>query len=163
MALSKRKAAFIAGSTAAVVGIGALGSGAAMAATTTRNKPNDIVDAISNTFHLNKADVQKVFDENRSQHQAERQAELKARLDQAVKDGKLSQEQENKLLAKLQELKTFRESLTNKTPEEVREAMKQKRQELRQWAKDNNIPLEFLGPGMTHMHGNSPPEHENME
>lgn len=77
------------------------------------------------------------------------------RLAQAVKDGKLTQDQADKITAKLKELKTQREaerdSMKDKTDEERKTAMEAKKTELEKWAKDNNIPLEYLrslgGPG----------------
>jgi energy-converting hydrogenase A subunit M len=129
------------------------------------NPMNDIVNAIAQKFNLNVSDVQQVFDEHResmkAQHQelsAERQAEMQKkfgeRLAQAVSDGKLTQEQADKIMAKKAELQTQRQNLQNGTPEENRENAKTHMDELKQWATDNNIPLEYLqigGGGMGRM------------
>lgn len=137
---------------AGVVGAGATATHAASNTTTARpNRLANLVTAIAQKFNLNQADVQKIFDEQHTQTQQElkaRQAEqLKERLAQAVKDGKLTQAQANLVTAKHAELKAFHESLKDKTPEETRTAMDAKKTELQQWAKTNNIPEQYLmGP-----------------
>jgi hypothetical protein len=104
-----------------------------------------IVEKIASKFNLNKAEVQKVFDEERTVHEAEHQQAMKDRLAQAVKDGKLTQDQADKITAKQAEMKAYMDSLKDKTHEERHMAMESKRTELEQWAKDNNIPTEYLG------------------
>lgn len=112
---------------------------------------NSLVDKIATTFNLNKDEVQKVFDEDRQTHESERQAKTKERLEQAVKDGKLTQEQVDKILAKQQEMESSMNDLRDQTEEERKAAMETKRTELEEWAKNNNIPDEFAhflrGPG----------------
>lgn len=75
-----------------------------------------------------------MFDENRSEMEAKHEAEEKSRLDQAVKDGKITQEQEDKIIAKLKEMKANREAnkddLKDKTEAERKAAMEAKRQSL---------------------------------
>lgn len=122
------------------------------------NPMSDLVNAIAQKFNLNATDVQQVFDEQRTQREAQRQermAEIDARrkqeftdrINQAVTDGKLTQEQANKILAKRDELKTQRNV--------NREEMRTKMDSLRQWMVDNNIPQEymFMGFGMGRMRG----------
>jgi hypothetical protein len=105
-----------------------------------------LVDKIASTFNLNKSDVQKVFDEERQQREANREQKFEDRVNQAVKDGKLSQTLADQLIAKQKELATYRDSLKDKTPKERRDLMKVKRDELRSWAKQNNISLNLIGP-----------------
>lgn len=116
-------------------------------AATTSTSQNSIVDKIAAKFNLNKADVQKVFDENRSAHQAEREQAEKTRLDQAVKDGKLTQAQEDKLIAKLKEVQSARQAnmdaMKDKTPAERKAAMEAERTAFKQWLADNGIPAEY--------------------
>lgn len=115
-----------------------------------------LVDKIAQKFNLNKSDVQKVFDEDRASHEAERQQKMEERLTQAVKDGKLTQAQADAIKAKLQEMKTFMDSLKDKTEQERRDAMKTKMDELKQWAADNNIPKGYLPMGHGMMGGHRP-------
>ncbi len=83
--------------------------------------------------------------------EAKHEADNKSRLDQAVKDGKITQEQEDKIIAKQKELKAERdankEAIKNKTEAERKAAMEAKKTELEKWAKDNNVPIEYLHPG----------------
>lgn len=93
--------------------------------------------------------MQKVIDQDHADHRAEHEARLKERLDAAVKDGKLTQEQETKLLAKVKELADLKATLQDKTPQERRTTMRAKMDELKQWLQDNNIPEAYwhLGHG----------------
>ena len=115
----------------AIVGsAGLAGIGATALAATNTNATNypSIVQKIASTFGLDPAKVNDVFKQQRQDNRADRQAKLKASLDQAVKDGKLTQDQATKLLAELkslhQQAKTDRQSLKT---------------QLDQWAKDNGI------------------------
>lgn len=81
------------------------------------------------------------------EHRAER---VNNRLDQAVKNGKITTEQKAAIETKLQELKQFRETLKDMTPQQRRDAMKQKMQELKDWAKANSIPVGLLMPLKAH-------------
>jgi hypothetical protein len=148
--------------TAVVIGVtGVAGIGMASAASSSNSDPNNLVDKIASTFHLDKSKVQAVFDENRAEHDANRQAKLEEKLAQAVKDGKLTKAQKSAILAKVKEIKSDMEAnhdaMKDKTPAEHKAAMEQKRVELEQWAKDNNIPTKYLrffmmgGPGHHHV------------
>jgi hypothetical protein len=145
-------------SVATVIGLASL-SGAALAGaadTKTQDPMNSIVSAIAKKFNLNQADVQQVFDEQRTAIETKRAAEEKSRLDQAVTDGKITAEQRDKIIAKRAELKAgmenFKSSLEGKTDEERKATMEKQRTDLEQWAKDNGISEEYLnffmkGPG----------------
>lgn len=131
---------------------GLVGAHVVSAANDTSNGQQNLVDKIASTFNLNKSDVQKLFDEDRQQHEADRQQKFEDRVNQAVKDGKLSQELADQLIAKQKELATYRDSLRDKTPEEERQLMKTKMDELRTWMKDNNISMSLgIGMQMGHM------------
>lgn len=127
---------------ALIIGLSAAGYGAVHAATSSGTNPmSNLVSAIAQRFNLNPTDVQKVFDEQRSQIQAQHEQFFTDRVNQLVKDGKLTQDQANKILAKKAELEAFEKTLAGKTPQERRDAMQAEMNSLKQWAKDNNIPL----------------------
>jgi Skp family chaperone for outer membrane proteins len=105
---------------------------------------DSLISKIAEKFNLDASEVQQVFDEEHAAREAEMKQELKSKLDQAVSDGKLTQEQADQLFAKKQELADFRHTLADKTPEERREALKTKHQEFKQWAEDNGIDLSAL-------------------
>jgi hypothetical protein len=145
---------------AGVVGISAAGIGAAQAATTSASKPNfmgNIVSAIAQKFNLNASDVQQVVDQQRAQNQAQMEAQRKAefttRINQAVTDGKLTQDQANKITAEAASIKSQIDALSRKTGQDRKTAMAAIMKSVQQWAKDNNIPRQYLmfgfgGPGM---------------
>lgn len=133
----------------AIATIGAASTAAGVqAATSNSTKQDSIVDKISQKFNLNKDDVQKVFDEDRAAHETERQAKLEEKLSQAVKDGKITEDQKSKIIAKIAEIKadmeTHKDTMKDKTAEERKALMEQKRTEIEAWAEENNIPLEYL-------------------
>ena len=116
-------------------------------AATTNTGQQSLVDKIATKFHLNKTDVQAVFDQNHAEKQAERTVKEKTRLDVAVKAGTITQAQEDMLIAKQTEMHTFVESLKDKTPEERKLAMKTKMDEFKQWITDNKIPDNLVHMG----------------
>ena len=62
-------------------------------------------------------------------------------------------------MAKEQELKSYMDSIKDKSPQERHKLMKAKLDELKSWAKQNNIPMQYLrpGPGAGHAHGRPVP------
>lgn len=145
-----KKQLITAGIVAAVGTAGVVGSGVANAqsgTTSTTNPMSSLVDAVASKFNLNKADVQKVFDEQRTQLEAEREQEIKDELAQLVRDGKLTQAQVDKITAKRAEMKQEREAARSNTSQS-RETMKKEldanRSELETWAKDNGIATKYL-------------------
>jgi hypothetical protein len=130
--------------------------------TETGNKISDLVAAIAAKFNLNTNDVQQVFDEQKTKMDAQReeqrtQMETKAQeefanhISRAVTDGKLTQEQADKILAKKAELaaqqeaqKTSMESIAQEERQVAIETMKTQMDSLKQWATDNNIPEEYI-------------------
>jgi hypothetical protein len=159
--LNIKKSVLIAGAVTGIGLAGITGLGVASAATNNDNKPNGIIDKIATKFNLNKDEVAQVFEEDRAERETERQLQAEERLTQAVADGKLTEEQKQKILAKQAELKaemeSMREEFKNKTDEERRELKKQHHEQLQQWAEDNDIPQKYLhfamhGPGNKVMH-----------
>ncbi len=147
---------------AAVAAIGVAGfGGMGMASAATNSVPKDgqanLISKIAQKFNLKEADVAAVFDEDRAAHEAEMQQHTEDKLTQAVTDGKLTEAQKGKILAKLAELKAARESdldaAKDKTDAERKSFMKQKRTDLKQWAEDNDIPPEYLMQLGGHHHG----------
>lgn len=65
----------------------------------------------------------------RSEKKSLMQKNLEANLAQLVKDGKITEDQKNKILNKTKELQTQHEA---------------KKTELEKWAKDNNIDLQYF-------------------
>ena len=143
-----KKQLIVAGIATAVGVTGLAGVGVASAATdTTDTSPmSSLVEAVATKFNLKEADVQAVFDAQRTQMQAEREAGVKEKVAQLVTDGKLIQEQADKLNAKRAELQKEREALkdSNKSREEMKTEREAMRTELEAWAKENGIDTEYL-------------------
>lgn len=104
---------------------------------------SSLVDALVKKFNLKKADVQAVFDANREQMHAQHEADAKTRLAQLVKDGKLTQEQADKITAKRAEIQKEREANRSAGTRPSESDMQTKRTELDKWFSDNNIPTEY--------------------
>lgn len=115
-----------------------------------------IIQKLVERFNLNPSEVQEVFNQEREERQQRRQEEgqtrLEERLNEAVQNGDLTEEQKQLLLNKHQELQqereTNREAVQNMTREEHQVAMEAERAELEAWSEENGIDLEdfFFGP-----------------
>lgn len=128
---------------ATIVGVGAAGAQSGTGQT--------LADKIATKFNIDKTQVQQVIDQDHADRRAEMEQKFEARLNQAVTDNKITAEQKDKILAKHKELEAqrdaTRDAMKDKTPAERKAAMDAKKAELEQWAKDNNIPVEYLMPG----------------
>lgn len=149
-----KKLLLVTGAVTAVGLTGAMGIGVASAATDTTSSEkgrSSLVDRIAEKFNLNKDEVKAVFQEQHLERKAEMQQRMEDRLDQAVADGKLTEGQKQKVLAKLAEIREQHEAafeaMQDKTPEE-RKAFKQELhgelEDLKAWAEENDIPEEYL-------------------
>jgi len=154
-----KKSLLVAGAVTSIGLAGVTGIGIASAATDNTNAAgsSSLVDKIASKFNLNKSDVQAVFDQDRSDHEAKRQANVEKELSQAVTDGKLTSAQKDLILAKQKEFKSTmdsqRDSMKDKTREERKTFMDQQRTDLENWAKSNGIPTEYLRFVMPGGHG----------
>ncbi|MBP7760384.1 hypothetical protein KA093_01165 [Candidatus Saccharibacteria bacterium] len=149
----------------AVAAIGAAGvTGVAVANAATTGNRNDhmssLVDALANKFNLNKSDVKAVFDANREQMQAQHEQEIKDKIAQLVKDGKLTQAQADALNAKRAELQKEREANRTADQDLTRDQRKAKMDErrtaLEAWLKEQGIDAHYrylLMGGHGHGHG----------
>jgi len=156
-----KKALLIAGAATTIALASVLGVGIATAQSG-NSGTGDLVSKIASRFNLKTADVQKVFDEERAANQANRQQQVKADLEQAVKDGKITQKQEDLIIAKHKEMAIYMESLKGKTRQEHRTAMEAKRDELNKWASDNNIPEQYFLNGGHEGRGMGPRRSEGL-
>lgn len=131
---------------------------------------SSLIQKLVEKFNLNKEEVQAVFNEEREERQAENQTRFENRLTQAVTDGKLTEEQKQKILAKHAELQAQmeaeRQSAEGLTPEQRREAAKERHEALKTWAEENGIEVDWLegrhqGKGPRGDPGRQPPCEEN--
>lgn len=151
-----KKSLLVAGAVTTMTAAGITGMGVASAATSGAGPDGDskssLVDKLASKFNLNKDDVQAVFDEERAERQAKHGLKIEERLTQAVADGKITEDQKDKILAKMKELKAQRESNRDKfmdmTDDERHEAIKSEAESLKTWADENDIPMEYVGVHM---------------
>ena len=115
------------------------------------NAADSLASKIATKFNLDQAEVKDALDEFREEQRAEFEAKFNARLDQAVTDGDLTQEQKDMILAKRDEVKPRLDEIRDiENKEERQQAMKELRDELKTWAEDNDIPLRWLGGAGIH-------------
>jgi hypothetical protein len=135
-----------------------LGTSQIQAQTKTNNDYPPIVQKLVTKFGLNENEVKAVFDEERAAREAEMKAKMEDRLNQAVANGKITEAQKQKIIAKLQELHEQRAEQMAKfkdmTPEERRAEHQKMKAELEALAKENGIDPQYLmvvkmfkGPG----------------
>lgn len=137
----------LAGAVVAVGTAGAIGLGVVSAAPDSSG-PQGLVDKIATKFNLDKGEVRAVFDEDAATHRVEMEQKFEGNLDRAVAEGKITEEQKAKIVAKRAEMRTQAEgdrgAFKNKTKEEMRTLLQERHDALKQWATDNGIPMEYL-------------------
>jgi len=124
----------------AVSGIASLG----IAATQNTEDYPPIVQKIAERFNLKPAEVNAVFEEERKEKEAKLQERFEERLDQAVKDGDISEKQKSAIIAKSKEVQEKMAAIRDLAPEERRDALNKLHTELSTWAKDNDIDMRYM-------------------
>ena len=103
---------------------------------------DSFISTLAQKFGKSEEEVRTVFDEVRDQRRAEMQTRQAEKLDQAVTDGNLTEDQKQMILDKKAELQAERQD-----DGENRQAHQQ---ELKTWAEENGIDTQYLfgfGPG----------------
>lgn len=110
--------------------------------------PESLIQKLVERFGLNQDDVQAFFDEIRQEKQTEMQAKREEKLNEAVANRDITEEQKNLITAKQEEMRTEMESLRDQdlTQEQRKELREQHRTEMQTWAEENGINLESLRP-----------------
>jgi len=90
--------------------------------------------------------VKEALSSMQSDHQAQMQANFEARLTNLAGEGKITESQKMALLAKHEEMMENRLAWQDLTPEERREKMQAAHEDLRRWAEENDINIQFLMP-----------------
>ncbi len=144
------KSSLVVGATIATVVAGGIGGITYAATTTTTSSGGNttLVDKIASRFHLNKSDVQAVFDQDRQAHREQMHTEQQQRLTDAVAAGSLTQAQADHILSVQQEIRNLMGSANpHELSDSVRQQIMTKREELHSWAQTNNISLQdLMGP-----------------
>jgi hypothetical protein len=108
-----------------------------------------VIQRIIDKFNLNKDEVKNVMNDFRIEKQKDAQANFEEKLSQAVKDGKLTEEQKAKILEfhnKMQEQKVNWQSLM---PTERKEKIQALKKEMQDWVNSQGINYrDFMGFGL---------------
>lgn len=113
-----------------------------------QNPSTPIIQKLAQRFGLKESDVQAVFDEVRQERQQQRELQFEERLNQAVKDGNITEAQKQAILTKHKEIAEKkiknRENWQNLSVEQRRQLRQEERKELENWANQNGIDLKYL-------------------
>lgn len=144
----------------AAIGIVSFGAVQALAHNATTSDGKTIVQKLAEKFNLQQDEVQQVFDDHKTQVKTDMQTKISDRLSEAVTQGKITEEQKQKIVDKQKELQSQMEAnldkLKDMTPDDRRVEMQKQRDELEKWAKDNGIDTQYLmGYGMKGGHKGS--------
>lgn len=117
-----------------------------------------LVSFIAQRFGLNESDVLQAVEEFHDQEREDMEVRFEEKLDQAVAEGKITEEQKEKILLKHEEMRAEMENdfanLKEMTPEERKEEIMNRHEELKTWAEENDIDLSYfhfkfgMGKGM---------------
>lgn len=151
-----------------ITGFGVASAAANTSSSSGGNDPfSSLVSAIATKFNLKTADVQAVFDAQRIKMEAARTEEIKTKLAELVKTGKLTQAQSDAIIAKRAELEKTREanrsSMDSKTDTERKAAIETERAALKTWLTSQGISTdyEYLLSGGHRGPGGPPPGDDN--
>lgn len=115
----------------------------------TNNYP-PLVQTIMEKLGLKESEVAPIVEQYRNERQSERLESRKTWISGLVSQGKLTQEQADKYLAKVQEWQNTAkpENWYSMTQQERRDYMESHREEMQQWFKDNGIDESLMRFGM---------------
>ncbi|MCX6732506.1 MAG: hypothetical protein NTV98_03110 [Candidatus Roizmanbacteria bacterium] len=116
---------------------------------------SDLITFISQKFGIDKTQVQNAVQDFKKQKQAsitprptmspqQQQDAEKKRLDPLVTQGKISQDQENAIIAELTTLRATYKINQSETPELRKTQMTKMQDELKKWASDNKIDPQYV-------------------
>lgn len=122
-----------------LLGLGSFGAIKASAQANNGQYPL-IIQKLAEKFGLKQEDIKSVFDQVRTDRVTQMQTKFDDYLSQAVKDGKLTEAQKQLILQKRQEIQAQRQTNMNNH--------QNLRSSLSDWAKQNNIPIQYLFGGI---------------
>lgn len=117
-------------------------------AETSSTDRTSLIQKIAQKFGIKENELQAVFDEHRQQKHNEMLGRLEDKLNQAVKEGKITEAQKQLILNKHKELAAKHQAEMDKwknmTPQERRQAKESHKTELEDWAEKNGIDLQYF-------------------
>ena len=121
------------------IGLVIFGVTTTQAQTSNPNGFTNIISSLAKKLGIGEDKVQSAFDSIRSERQEQMEKVFEEKLNQLVKDGKITEAQKKLILAKHQEMQKNQEANKNK--------MQTQKKELLDWAKKNNIDTQYLFGG----------------
>jgi len=129
----------------------------AFAQTNTQNSVPSLVQEIASKFDLNQSDVQAVFAQHRQEMHTKMESNYETYLANLVKSGKISEEQEQLILNEhkqlMSQMQSTMKNFKSMTPAQRKAQMQAEMQTVKNWAKQNNISLQYLRPFGAGMRG----------
>ncbi len=105
-----------------------------------------ILERIAEKFDLDIDEVKDFLEELKEERRAGAKERFEERLDGLVEDGKITDDQKGAILEKKEEIEAFREELEDMKVSQAREAIKEMKEELRDWAEENDLELKHFFP-----------------
>ena len=138
-----------------LAGLAAISAYAVSPASASVGMHDSLVKKLAEKFNVSETDVETIFEEHRTEQQAERKQEIEANLNKALSDGVITEDQKNLLIAKQEErraeMEANREERQNSQErpsaedrEARREKMETEREEFEKWAEEQGIDLDKL-------------------
>ena len=111
-----------------------------------------IIQKLVERFGLDQGEVEEVFERDREERHAQMQARYEERLNQAVEDGQITQEQKEAILAKREQMRSECEVESGLSQEEREQNREEHHEEMEAWAEQNGLEMSQLfglmgGPG----------------
>ena len=100
----------------------------------TSSDGSSLIENLAEKFNVSTDEVKGVFEQTRQGRQAEMKKQTEEKLTQAAKDGKITDAQKNTILSKIENIQKQQEEAMNA------------REDLRNWASDNNVDLGSILP-----------------
>lgn len=141
--------------TTVILGLTILGPSVYAQTNSNSNKGNfftSFIEFIAQKFGLDKTQVQTAVNQYKQEKKVNAQQNMqdrnKARFDQLVKDGKITQDQENAILAELSALRSKYNpsNMKNLTADQRKQQMQAEQDELKAWAQTNKIDYALIMP-----------------
>ena len=104
-----------------------------------------VIQKIAERFNLNEDDVQLVFDEHREERHVMMREQKEERLNQAVENGTITQDQKDLMTQHFKEMQAQMEELKNLDSKEQMEAIRALRDEAREWMETNDLDMSVFG------------------
>jgi hypothetical protein len=125
----KNKNIILASAGVLALGVASFTGMSLASAATSPNSSDSLVDKIASKFNLNKNDVQKVFDDDKTAREADRQKDFSDRLQNKVDSGEITAAQKTLIENKMKELQAKKDT---------------EFKDLQKWASDNKIDMKYL-------------------